>query len=145
MKSYKLFYRNGVLVAIGLIFSICSYSQSVRSQIDQAKRLPVIGNRMSITGYPNIHGSTASKDSLRKGFRVLLQDNSYKIVSFLISYAGDDCDIWERMIYGDSVSVKEVPLLRTMRKSGIFFFSAFKVAKGDRFYTVPDIHFTMVE
>jgi len=115
-----------------------SFSQKTWDFAREAKALPTINNKATVKGFPFEKAIYTSKDSLNNGFRVELQDPSYKIISFLLSYYCEHCDIWEKVIYGKVVSTENAPILKKIKKGESLSLGFFKVEKGGKFYTLPE-------
>src|SRR5215217_5211601 len=86
--------------------SFCQNSQADYQVLKEVKSLPLISNKATVKGFPYINELYVSKDSLKNGFIITLQDPTYKINFFLLGYDGEDSDVWEKTIYGNTVTVK---------------------------------------
>jgi hypothetical protein len=113
--------------------------------IKEAKILPVANNKATVKGFAFDKIVYVSKDTLSKGFTIELQDPSYKIVFFRLYYECEDCDIWVKTIYSSNVTVKDAPILKRLKKGEILGCTLFKVEKGGKHYTLPEVTVVITE
>lgn len=121
------------------------FSQSDWNIVKEAKTLPSINNRATVKGFAFDTPLYISKDSLNNGFTVALEDASFKIVVFLLTYDCEDCDIWEKTIYGNIVTMKDAPILKSLKRGDILSFGLFKVEKGGKHYTIPETNIIVAD
>jgi hypothetical protein len=132
-----------ILFVLGILISLSGYAQSAQKPWEYAtmvKGLPVANNSATITGYPFSKELHISKDSLKRGFKLVLLDQTYKIDSFVLYYDCEDCDIWEKIIVGDTVRPDEVKILGRLKKGDLLECGAFKIKKKGKAYTVPSFY-----
>lgn len=103
------------------------------------EKWPLSNNRATVKGHSFNKTLYISKDSLKKGFLVELQDPTYKIQSFLLSYFCKGCDFWVKTISRDSVTVKDVPILPDLKKDEGMILSHFKIEKAGKYFTIPEV------
>jgi hypothetical protein len=90
------------------------FSQHTWDYAKEAKALPTINNKATVKGFAFDKTINISKDSLNKGFIIELEDPSYKLHFFLLTYDCEDCDIWEKVINGNTVSTENAPILKKL-------------------------------
>jgi len=105
----------------------------------QTRSLPLINNKATVKGYAFDKELRISKDSLKKGFTVALEDASYEIVSFTLYYDCESCDIWAETIYGNAVTLVNAPILKQLKAGEVLGFNSFKVKKSDKSFTLPEL------
>jgi hypothetical protein len=128
-----------------IISSSVSFCQNDWNIIKDANSLPIANNRATVKGFPFDKSLYISKDSLKKGFLVSLKDPLYKIHFFRLVYECEDCDIWVKTIYGDSVTPKEANILNGLKKGDILSFVLFKVERNRKFFTIPDVNIIITD
>jgi len=114
------------------------FSQNTWDFAKEAKSLPTINNKATVKGFAFDKTISTSKDSLKKGFTIELEDPSFKIHFFLLTYDCEDCDIWEKVIHGNTVTTENAPILKKIKKGDLLSIGFFKVEKGKKFYTLPE-------
>lgn len=66
--------------------------------------MPIANNNSTVKGLAIDKTLYISKESLKNGFTLALQDPTYKIAFFRLAFDCENCDIWVKTIYGDSVT-----------------------------------------
>lgn len=115
-----------------------SFSQSKHTIWDEVKSLPFYSNPATIEGFPINKTLEVSIKQLSKGFRLVLWDPSYKIEFFQLALDCKDCDIGLWWISGDSLTLKNAPVLGHLHPGDVLFFSYFRIEKGGKCYKTPD-------
>ena len=113
------------------------FSQNDWNILKEAKTLPKVNTKATVNGFPFEPTLYISKDSLNQGFTIILQDPSYKVLFFCLTYDCEDCDIWSKIIYGNRVTEKNAPVLKWLKKKDILSFGLFKVEKGGKYFSIP--------
>ncbi|RYE51014.1 MAG: hypothetical protein EOP48_18850 [Sphingobacteriales bacterium] len=121
------------------------FCQSDWDIVKEAKALPIANIKATVKGFAFDKTVYISKDTLNKGFTIELQDPSFKIVFFRLYYLCEDCDIWVKTIYDNKVTVKDAPILKGLKKGEILGCTLFKVEKAGKFYTLPEVTFSITE
>jgi len=127
-------------IFIAALFSIQEklYAQvDEQSYIEKVKNLPLLDNKVTVKGYAFDKTIHISKDSLRKGFELKLQDGSYTVAGFILGYECEACDIWTELIYGCSVTTKNFSHLRSLKKGETIGIDLMKVQKQGKAFKVP--------
>ena len=106
---------------------------------EEANTLPIANNKATVKGFTFIKTLLISKDSLKNGFSVALQDPTYKIAFFRLAYVCENCDIWVKTIYGDLVTVKDAPILKEVKKGEFLSLVLFKIEKEKKYFTLPEV------
>jgi len=133
-----------LLILTSIAWQQC-FSQSELDTLKGTKTLPIANNRATIKGFAFDTALYISKDSLNKGFTVILQDPSYKVIFFLLVHDCEDCDIWENIIFGNIVSIKNVPMLKFLRKGDLLSLMVFKIEKKGKYFTIPEVNILLTD
>lgn len=130
---------------MAITFSSQCFCQSDWDIVKEAKTLPVANNKVTVKGFAYDKTLYVSKDTLKNGFTIELQDSSYKVVFFRLYYECENCDIWVKTIYGNKVTVDDAPILKRLKKNEILGCTLFKLEKTGKFYTLPEFAFIVTE
>jgi hypothetical protein len=127
-----------ILILTSIVWSDC-LCQDDWDIIKEAKNLPIANNKATVKGFTFDKTLLISKDSLKNGFSVALQDPTYKIAFFRLTYVCENCDIWVKTIYGDLVTVKDAPILKEVKKGEFLSLNLFKIGKEKKYFTLPEV------
>ena len=127
-----------ILILTSIIWNDC-LGQSDWDIIKEANTLPIANNKATVKGFTFDKTLLISKDSLKNGFSVALQDPTYKIAFFRLAYVCENCDIWVKTIYGDLVTVKDAPILKEVKKGEFLSLNLFKIGKEKKYFTLPEV------
>src|SRR5438270_13184052 len=121
-----------ILLCVIVLFNSIVYSQTLTDTIKNIVHLPIANNRATIENFPFNKILNISKDSLNKGFNIILHDRSYKIVSFFLFYDCQSCDLWIKMITGSEVNINNAPILKNIQKDELLQFMYIKIEKNGK-------------
>ena len=127
-----------ILILTSIVWSDC-LCQDDWDIIKEANTLPIANNKATVKGFTFDKTLLISKDSLKNGFSVALQDPTYKIAFFRLAYGCENCDIWVKTIYGDLVTVKDAPILKEVKKGEFLSLNLFKIGKEKKYFTLPEV------
>jgi hypothetical protein len=129
--------RNFIIIILLLVGESVTAQRSEQLHKDSVSKLPFLANRATVGGYRFSTPLHISKDSLKKGFTLALQDHSFKIVSFLLAYECEFCDIDLIMISGNKVSQENFRGLRHIKAGESLTIDLIRVQGGSKLYRVP--------
>lgn len=83
-------------------------------------------------GYAEMH--LLSKDSLRRGFRIVLSDPSYQIAGFRVYFFGKYMDLYWKDIKGCNANETNLPILKNLHGDEWMEIECLTVTKKKEYY-----------
>ena len=96
---------------------------------------PVVKIAATISGLGYEEMVYISKDSLRRGFGIVLSDPSYQIVGFRVYFFGKYMDLYWKDISGSNANETNLPILKNLNGDEWMEIECLTVTKKKQYYT----------
>jgi hypothetical protein len=102
-----------LLILSGILFVFCN-AKGQSPDTGMCANAPAMNIYSTVSGYPYLEMVHIHKDTLAQGFKIMVNESSYRVAGFRVYFFGKYMDLYWKDIIGNRATKENLPILKNL-------------------------------